>query len=109
MLAQLHALALHRRDRLHTVGGHLREHRQLDLCKGLRRRARALVELLNDGEHEPLLVGVALKLIEHLDSAPSNLLVVAAPVGGEAEQQCKEPGVEVELVAGDICGGRLVE
>ena len=109
VLAQLHPLALHRRDRLHAVGGDLREHCERDLGEGLGVGDRALVERLEDAQHERLLVGVALELVEHLDGPLGDLLVLAAAFGGEAQEQREEALVEMDVVAVLVLGVRLGE
>ena len=96
---QVEALAAHRVDCLHAVGGDGREVGQRDLGEVLRRGERALVELLEDREHERLLVGVALELVEHLHRAPRDLGRVCRPLRGELEQEQQQPRVEVQRLA----------
>jgi len=75
------------------------ERRERNLGEGVGRGDRALVELLDDREHEGLLLRVALKLVEHLLRAEGDLADLAAAVRREAQQQREQPREEVDLLA----------
>mmetsp|Transcript_41653 Transcript_41653/g.114742 ORF Transcript_41653/g.114742 Transcript_41653/m.114742 type:complete len:238 (+) Transcript_41653:413-1126(+) len=81
------------RDRLHRVDAvlsDLGEKRELDAVEEVDLVGGALIELLEDGQQELLLVLVALKLLEHLARAPRDVGAVILRAGGadvEPEQE----------------------
>mmetsp|Transcript_18737 Transcript_18737/g.38058 ORF Transcript_18737/g.38058 Transcript_18737/m.38058 type:complete len:220 (+) Transcript_18737:2506-3165(+) len=66
LFAQVQTLARDAKYGLHAVLADLRENGEGDLVEVGRRGQSTLVKLFNDGEHELLLVGVALELVEDL-------------------------------------------